>query len=296
VALPNLTFWATYEAIAQLGATPVLIDVDPDDLQLDLAELARAFESHRFAAAILVHLMGWASPRLAEIRQFCSDRGIELLEDGAQSYGVEVDGRSVYAGARVSTLSFYPAKVIGGCMDGGAVLTDDEALAGLVRRLCNHGRSTHFSYSHVGWSSRSGALQASWLLAMLRHADRLLADRRAWEARYRTALEPLRALARPHAPAPGVTGNGYLSVFALERHAHERIAGRLGAERISVGRVYPDPLSEQAPAQEALRVSELSASRAFCRRVINLPLFFGMTGEEHAHVCRAFARALREEA
>src|SRR5213075_1096267 len=71
VALPNLTFWATFEAVAALGATPVLVDVDPDDLQMSLAELKSAHEAHRFDAAMLVHLYGWASAQLREIRAFC---------------------------------------------------------------------------------------------------------------------------------------------------------------------------------------------------------------------------------
>src|SRR5688572_24396822 len=80
VALPNLTFWATFEAVAILGAIPVLIDVDPDDLQLSLAELRSAHDAHRFDAAMLVHLYGWTSARLREIRAFCKERNIALLE------------------------------------------------------------------------------------------------------------------------------------------------------------------------------------------------------------------------
>ncbi|MCC6528311.1 MAG: aminotransferase class I/II-fold pyridoxal phosphate-dependent enzyme [Polyangiaceae bacterium] len=294
VALPDLTFWATYEAVAQLGATPVLVDVD-EDLQLDLDELRRAHDAHRLDAVVLVHLMGWASARLGEIRAFCQERGLALVEDGAQAYGVEVAGAPVFAGARLSTLSFYPAKVIGGCMDGGAILTDDEALAGLVRKLCNHGRATHYSYSHVGWNSRMGGLQAAWLLAMLGHADEIVRTRRADEARFRERLAEVAPLARAYGPPAGVAGNGYLSVFALERAEHEAVARRLGELGVGVGRVYPETLSQQEPARQAPRASDLERSRDFCRRVVDLPLFYGMTAEEHAHVCQSFATVLRAE-
>ena len=294
VALPNLTFWATYEAVAQLGATAVLIDVDPEDLQMSLAELGVAFEQHRFDAAILVHLMGWASPRLAEIRRWCAERGIALLEDGAQSFGVEVDGAPVYAGAQLSTLSFYPAKVLGGCMDGGAILTDDETLAEHCRRLGNHGRTSHFGYAHVGWNSRMGGLQAAWLMQMLGHAPEILACRRTLLARYQAELAQSSARCRLHLPPAAVRGNGYLCVCTLERASHEAMARRLGEAGIGVGRVYPSTLADQAPARAALRASDLKHSRAFCRKVLNLPLYYAMSDEELGHVTDELGAALQQ--
>jgi dTDP-4-amino-4,6-dideoxygalactose transaminase len=292
VALPDLTFWATYEAVVQLGAIPLLLDVDRDDLQLDLEELRRAADAERLDAVILVHLMGWASPRLESIRAFCRERGIALVEDGAQAYGVELAGRSVFQGAELATLSFYPAKVLGGCMDGGAVVMRDESSAALARQLCNHGRSSHFGHERVGWKSRMSTLQATWLLAMLVHAESIVRDRRASEARYRAMAPELGGLVRAYGPPEEVSGNGYLSVWGLEREDHERVAAELKRAGIGVGRVYPATLSEQQPARAARRISALETSRAFCRRVINLPLFYGLHEAEIDHVAAAFRRAL----
>jgi UDP-2-acetamido-2-deoxy-ribo-hexuluronate aminotransferase len=294
VALPNLTFWATYEAVAQLGATPVLLDVD-EDLQMDLAELELACKTLKLDAAILVHLMGWATPRLAEVRRFCDQKGIALLEDGAQSFGVEVGGRSVYEGARISTLSFYPAKVIGGCMDGGAILTNDPALAELVRKLCNHGRATHYSYSHVGWNSRMGGVQAAWLLELLKHTDAILKNRRAMHDRSFELLEKHGSCIRRHGPPQGVLGNGYLTVCETLKHDAAVVAKRLSEAGVSTSKVYPETLDVQAPAAGAIRISELSRGREFCKRVINLPLFYGMTEEEVSYVHEALARVLAKE-
>lgn len=297
VALPNLTFWATYEAVAQLGATPVLIDIDPADLQIDIDEFKQVFAKARFDAAILVHLMGWATPRLAELRGFCRENGIALLEDGAQSYGVTVDGRSVYEGALVSTLSFYPAKVVGGCMDGGAIMTDDAQLAELIRKLCNHGRATHYTYSHIGWNSRMGGISAGWLAELLRHDAAILSSRRELEARYRRFFTAeLGDYVTPFGPPAGVTGNGYLSVCTLKRGSLEAVTAGLGAAGISVGRVYPETLDMQPPAAGALRFSSLEKGRLFCRSVINLPLFYGMTDAELERSQRVFAQLLREVA
>lgn len=300
VALPNLTFWATYEAVAQLGATAVLIDIDPAHLQLDFAEFKRAFETVRFDAAILVHLMGWATPQLAELRQFCRENGIALLEDGAQSYGVTVGGRSVYEGAQVSTLSFYPAKVVGGCMDGGAILTDDAQLAELIRKLCNHGRATHYTYSHIGWNSRMGGISAGWLAELLRHDQAILDSRRELEVNYRQFFtQELSDYVTPYGPPEGVQGNGYLSVCTLKNNrpgALEAVTAALTAAGISVGRVYPETLDMQPPAAGALRFSALEKGRAFCQSVLNLPLFYGMTAAELVRAQQGFAQSLREVA
>jgi len=289
VAVPNLTFWATYECIERLGATPVLVDVDPRTLQMDLNQLVRAHEQVGLQGAILVHLMGWATPLLAEFRAFCGDNGIALVEDGAQAYGVRVGGRSVFAGARWSTLSFYPAKVVGGCMNGGAILTDDPAQAALLRKLCNHGRATHYTYTHVGWNSRIGGMQAAWLLAVLDHDDTLLGRRRAIEAEYQSLFASLQGEVTAYGPPAGVEGNGYLSVCTLSRRALGEVTGRLAAEGISVGRVYPETLDMQPPASRALRIGGLANARDYCRSVVNLPLYFGMTDAQVEHVRAAFA-------
>jgi dTDP-4-amino-4,6-dideoxygalactose transaminase len=294
VAVPNLTFWATYEAVAQLGATPVLIDVDAGDLQMDLEELQAAHERIGLDAVVLVHLMGWASGRLEAFRRWCAERELPLVEDGAQSYGVEVGGRSVYSGARVATLSFYPAKVLGGCMDGGAITTNDASVAEAARNLCNHGRATHFSYSRVGWNSRMSGLQASWLSELLTHSDAILAQRRTFAQRYQALFAELGEQVVGHGPGAGVTENGYLAVCELRKGEPGQLGAALGNAGVGHGRVYPQTLDQQPPASGALRVSELARSRKFCERVLNLPLFYGMTDEQFNHVAGAFRAAVLE--
>ena len=144
MAIPNLTFWATFEAVVNVGATPVLLDIDPIDLQMDLGEFLRAHHSRRFDAVILAHLFGWCSAKLDEFRGICRDKRITLIEDGAQAFGVKFDGQSVFADADVATLSFHPAKLIGGIGDGGAVLTRSDRIAQRVSALANHGRTGHY--------------------------------------------------------------------------------------------------------------------------------------------------------
>jgi UDP-2-acetamido-2-deoxy-ribo-hexuluronate aminotransferase len=293
VALPNLTFWATFEAVVQLGATPVLVDVDPDDLQLSLSELKAAHDAHRFDAVMLVHLYGWASGQLREIRAFCKERSVGLLEDGAQCFGVEAFGRPVLADATVATLSFYPAKVVGGAMDGGAVTMQSAEHAALVRSLCNHGRSDHYSYAHVGWNSRMGGLQAAYLLRVLDEVPAILESRRATARWYRERLASMKGVC-VYGPPDGVVENGYLNVVTVDGKKGQDIVDGLKGAGIGAARTYPEPMDAQPPARAAGAIvhGDLRHSRRICESVVNLPLFYGIRDDEREAVAAAFAKVI----
>ncbi|MDB4936140.1 MAG: Pleiotropic regulatory protein, partial [Labilithrix sp.] len=276
VALPNLTFWATFEAVAQLGAVPVLVDIDPDDLHVDLDQLKAAHDAHRFDALMLVHLFGWTSSRLAEIRAFCKERDVAIVEDGAQCFGVQVAGKPVLAEAAVATLSFYPAKVVGGAMDGGAVTVQSKEHEAFLRSICNHGRSDHYSYAHVGWNSRMGGLQAAFLSRMLDKLPAILESRRATAAWYRERLAPVKGV-RVFGPPSGVVENGYLSVLTVEGKRGQEVVDALKAAGVGAARTYPETMDVQPPAKSAGAIAhgDLRHSKAFCEKVVNLPLFYG---------------------
>jgi UDP-2-acetamido-2-deoxy-ribo-hexuluronate aminotransferase len=284
VALPNLTFWATFEAVAQLGAVPVLVDIDPDDLQVSLDELRSAHDAHRFEALMLVHLFGWTSARLSEIRAFCKERGVAVVEDGAQCFGVEVSGKPVLAEADVATLSFYPAKVVGGAMDGGAVTVQTKEHEAFLRSICNHGRSDHYSYAHIGWNSRMGGLQAAFISRVLDEVPAILESRRTTAAWYRERLTTgaLAEKVRVYGPPAGVVENGYLSVLTVAGKRGQEVVDALKAAGIGAARTYPETMDVQPPARAAGAIThgDLRHSKAFCESVVNLPLFFGMRDDE----------------
>ena len=297
VALPNLTFWATFEAVVQLGAVPVLVDVDPDDLQVSLDELRSAHDAHRFEALMLVHLYGWTSGRLAEIRAFCKERSVAVVEDGAQCFGVQVGGEPVLAKADIATLSFYPAKVVGGAMDGGAVTVQSKEHEAFLRSICNHGRSDHYSYAHVGWNSRMGGLQAAFLSRVLDELPAILESRRTSAAWYRerfTSDAAAKNRVRVYGPPAGVVENGYLNVITVEGKRGQEVVDALKAAGIGAARTYPETMDVQPPAKAAGAIAhgELRHSRAFCEKVVNLPLFYGMRSDEHEAAARALFATL----
>lgn len=279
VAIPNLTFWATYEAVIQVGATPVLIDIDPNDLQMSFDELKDVASHTHLDAVILVHLMGWTSSKLFEFRSFCEKSGIYLLEDGAQAYGVQVGGESVFSNTKISTLSFYPAKVFGGVMDGGAILVRDVNLANKCRSLCNHGRRDHYSYEYVGWNSRMSALQAAYLTISIRTISEKIASRVEALKCYKSLLEPYSELIKFYDSPQTILGNGYLAVVETKLDG-QFLSNELKKRGVNCGRVYPETIDEQKPASGAIKFSNLKYSKSFASRVINLPLFAGITIEQ----------------
>ena len=285
VALPNLTFWATFEAVAQLGAVPVLVDIDPDDLQVSFEQLKAAHDAHRFEAVLLVHLYGWTTGRLHEIRAFCKERNVQLVEDGAQCFGVEAYGEPVLAKAMLGTLSFYPAKVVGGAMDGGAITVQSKEHETYLRSICNHGRSDHYSYAHVGWNSRMGGLQAAFLTRVLDELPSILASRRETAAWYRERLasgSETRKKVRVYGPPPGIVENGYLNVITVAGRKAQEIVDALKAKGVGAARTYPETMDIQPPAKEAgaIAFGDLKHSKSFCDNVVNLPLFYGMREDE----------------
>jgi UDP-2-acetamido-2-deoxy-ribo-hexuluronate aminotransferase len=288
VAMPNMTFWAPYEAVVQVGAEPILIDSDPDDLQMCFDEFQEAHERFRFDAAILVHLFGWGSSQLAAYRAFCGENHIILIEDGAQCFGARYDGEPLIANATVGTLSFYPAKVLGASGDAGAITANDIKVGDRIRALCNHGRAGHYTYDYVGFNSRLGALQARFLLRVLDLMPEILASRRRAEAFYQEFFRDHEDLCRVYRCPEGMTSNGYLSVLTMKRTTGDEVVRELSKLGIGAARTYPQTLNLQPPARKAIKASDLRISREFSQKVVNLPLFSFITIEE----CQAAAEAL----
>lgn len=293
VALPNVTFWATWETIVHTGATPLLVDIDPDDLQMSFDQFVQAHDRYRFRAAVLPHLFGWCTQRLHDFRTFCQDRGIALIEDGAQAFGVRTaEDTSVFEDAETITLSFFPAKVIGGITDGGAVLTKRARTTDTVRLLANHGRIGHYDHALAGFNARMNTINAAWLLRALDHTDHVIQKRRELSGFY----ENLR-----HAEnSPYLTtrafgfagGNSYLHVITCPVNA-EPLVAKLAAQGVGCGRVYPKPISAQLGADHGLRFGDLEHSYDFCQRVLNLPLWYGMKGSDVYDSVNTLDKALR---
>ena len=300
VALPNLTFWATFEAVAQLGAVPVLVDIDPDDLHVSLDELRAAHDAHRFEALMLVHLFGWTSSRLLEIRAFCKERSIALVEDGAQCFGVEAFGKPVLADAG-SRDALVLSRQGGGRRDGRR--RHHHAVEGArdVPPLHLQPRSLRSLFVRARRLELAhGRPPGGVPLARARRAAR---DPRVASQRPRvgTASASPGCEARQGGPRlrsgdrrPGIVENGYLNVLTVEGKRGQDVVDALKAKGIGAARTYPETMDVQPPAKAAGAIAhgDLQRSKAFCEKVVNLPLFFGIREDEREAVIAALSSVL----
>jgi dTDP-3-amino-3,4,6-trideoxy-alpha-D-glucose transaminase len=236
VIVPSFTFYASAEAIPPTGATPVFCDVDPETFCVT-PETVRAAMTSKTRAVIVVHLFGNVAP-VAEIEAL----GVPVVEDAAQAAGSRApDGRRAGALGTIATFSFFPSKNLGAFGDGGAVVTDDDALAEQVRMLRFHGSRDKVTYEHVGYNSRLDELQAAILRAQLPHLETWSAGRRAAETHYRDAgLAELAALPRP------VSGSAPAwHLFVIRHPRADELAGALQRAGIGQKAYYRVPVHRQ---------------------------------------------------
>ncbi|MDH5655562.1 MAG: DegT/DnrJ/EryC1/StrS family aminotransferase [Spirochaetia bacterium] len=286
VLVPDSTFWATFEAVVNVSADPVTVDINRNDLQMDYDLFCEAVTKFKPKAAILVHLYGWGSAKLSDFRKFAKENNVLLIEDGAQSYGVTYKGESIYKNALSSTISFYPAKVLGAAGDAGAVLTSNDAIAEKVRSLGNHGREAHYAHGSVGWNSRIDTMQAAYLNLALKHFSSRMKSRQDTAKKYRDILSSMNIMTV--APPEGYVENGYLNVTIHEASRREELKKILGDKGIGFGIVYPGPVSEQKGASDYIK-AKVGGENAkwLSESVLNLPLFPYMTDSEFDEVISA---------
>ncbi|MFL5969044.1 MAG: DegT/DnrJ/EryC1/StrS family aminotransferase [Gaiellaceae bacterium] len=261
VICPAFTFYATAEAIARRGATPVFADVDGSTMNLDPEDVAARI-TERTRAIIAVHLFGRPAP-VAELVQL----GVPVIEDAAQAFGSPEIARSGIA----STFSFYPTKNLFALGDGGLVSTDDPGLAERVRMLRFHGSRDKVDFELLGYNSRLDELQAAVLRIFLQELDGWVAARREAAARYSDL--GLGAVCELPEDEPG---HAY-HLFVCRSPERERIRAALNEAGIGSAVYYTTPLHLQ-PALAYLEYSSgsLPVTEQLARENFSVPLWAGI--------------------
>ncbi|MEW6583341.1 MAG: DegT/DnrJ/EryC1/StrS family aminotransferase [Actinomycetota bacterium] len=281
------TFYATAEAIARIGATPVFADVDPDTACLDADSVAERI-TDATKAIIPVHIFGQPAD-MTPLLTLAAENGLSVIEDAAQAFGASDGEWEVGTMGDVATFSFFPTKNLPGIGDGGMVVCRDETLAERVRRLRFHGSKDKVVFDEVGYNSRLDELQAAIVRIFLGEVDAWNDGRRqaaAWYAE--EGLGDVMAL-------PVERGDArHIYHLYMARHAErDRLRQALGAEGVSSAVYYGIPLHLQ-PVFAHLGYAEgsLPVAEEHARTALALPMHPHLTREQVASVVAAVRRAL----
>ena len=285
------TFAATAEVIALLGAKPVFVDIEPDTCNLD-PTLVEAAITLKTRAIMPVSLYGQVAD-MAEVNAIAARHQLPVIEDAAQSFGATYRGGHSGHLSTVGCTSFFPSKPLGCYGDGGALFTDDDALAQAAREIRVHGQSARYTHTRVGLGGRMDTLQCAVVLAKLPRFDWELQRRRELGARYHQLLAPL---AERH------PGFGLLTVrpdrdsvwgqYTVFVPARAKVQAALQAAGIPTAVHYPKPLHHQAAYAAFCCPDCCPHSVAAAARVMSLPMSPDLSEADQDRVVAALADAL----
>lgn len=280
---------ATVCAIERAGATPVLVDIDPDSYTIDPGAV-RAAVTTRTKAIVPVHLYGHPA-ELGELGEIAHQHNLLLIEDCAQAHGARYRGRPVGTFGHLAAFSFYPTKNLGAFGDGGSVLTADPELAKRVRGLRNYGQAQRYRHDGPGVNSRLDEMQAALLRVGLAKLDAHNAERRALAARYSDFLEVV--------TVPGVRGDveHVYHLYVIRHPERDWLRDRLHERGVGTLIHYPIPVHLQsAYAHLGLRRGSLPVTERAADEILSLPMYPGLSPAQADTVMAAVNACRRKEA
>lgn len=278
VFVPDFTFFATGEIIPSVGATPVFVDVDADTFNMDPSSLEAAIKhiidegDFKPAAAIPVDLFGLPAnfPRILEI---ANTYNLRVIEDGAQGFGGAIGQRRACSFGHAATTSFFPAKPLGCYGDGGAIFTDDEELASIIRSMKVHGKGSHkYENIRIGMNSRLDTIQAAILIEKFKAFQEYeLSKLDEIRFKYSSALQEY--VETPFIPKGYMTCNAQYTIKLPTVERRDKLANYLGTKRIPSMIYYPIPMSQQkAFSAIAATPVSLDVTSELCGTVLSLPM------------------------
>lgn len=285
VITPGFTYIATAETVALLGAKPVYVDIDPNNYTLDPQLLERAI-SEKTKAIIPVSLYGQCAD-FDVINEIAARHKIPVIEDAAQSFGATYKGRRSCNLSTIACTSFFPSKPLGCYGDGGAIFTNDEALATVIRQIARHGQERRYHHVRVGVNSRLDTLQAAVLLEKLAiFSDEI-------EARQRVASEYDRLLKEANISTPLIEdfNTSVYAQYTVCVEGRESLQKKLLEHGIPTVVHYPVPLNKQIAVKDDQAF--LPVGDQVADKVLSLPMHPYMQKSEIERIVSVFV-AVRE--
>ena len=284
VITADFTFAATVEVIALLGLTPVLVDVDKDTFNINIEAIRKAI-TPKTKAIVPVHLYGRPA-NMEAIMQIAKEYNLYVIEDNAQAIGADFtwsDGRKQKVGTigHVGATSFFPSKNLGCYGDGGAIFTNDDELAHILRGIVNHGMYIRYHHDVVGVNSRLDSLQACVLRAKLPHLDSYNQKRREAARLYTEGLQGNPNIITPEIPQGDTSHVFHQYTIRILGGKRDALAEHLTKHGIPFGIYYPIPLHKQkAYGDSRYREVDFPATNELVQEVISLPMHTELDKEQ----------------
>jgi UDP-2-acetamido-2-deoxy-ribo-hexuluronate aminotransferase len=297
VITTSFTFIATAEVIALLKLTPVLVDVDPDTFNIDPAAIEKAI-TPKTKAIVPVHLFGQCAP-MEEIMEIAGKHKLHVIEDACQSIGADYyfsDGSSKKSGtiSEIGCTSFFPSKNLGCYGDGGAIFTNDDDLAKMIRVVVNHGMTVRYYHDYVGVNSRLDSIQAAVLKVKLQYLDEYAKKRRAAADFYDKAFSGNPKL---KIPARYQKSNHVFHQYTLLTKDVDRkgILDYMASKDIPVMVYYPVPLHlQKAYLDPRYKPGDFPVTEALSNSVISLPMHTELDQEQLTFITESLLEFLKK--
>ena len=269
------SFIATVEAIAQVGATPVFVDIEPDTYTMDWRQLEGALSEHT-RAIIPVHLYGHPAD-MQPILDFAQEHGLRVIEDASQAHGAMYQGKRVGSFGDIACFSLYCSKNLGAYGEAGICLTSDAELAGSLRILRDHGSRIRYQHEILGVNARMDEIQAAILNVKMAYLDRWNEQRQAHAQVYSEQLQDsVEAIPMVREGASHV-----FYVYVAQVRERDQVHQYLSEQGIGSGIHYPTPIHLQPACQHyGYTRGMLPITEAVCERIISLPMYPELTSEQ----------------
>lgn len=313
VTVPH-TFIATTEAISQAGALPEFVDIDERTYNMDPEKLREYLETQctmepsgklisrrsgrPVTAVVPVHIYGQVAD-MDPIMELADRYRLILVEDACQAHGAEYfskkQNRWLKAGSigRAAAFSFYPGKNLGACGEGGAVTTQDAAIAAEIRMLRDHGQAKKYYHDIEGYNGRLDSIQAGLLHVKLRHLAKWTAQRREHAAEYNRLLAKEEAVILPYEPA---WSRAVYHLYVIRVEDREGVMAHLKDAGIATGIHYPIPLHlQKAYASMGYKQGDFPICEKVALQIVSLPMFPQLTAEQQSRVAAELAQFVRGE-
>lgn len=282
VITPGFTYIATAETVALLGAKPVYVDIDPRTYNLD-PQLLEAAITPRTKAIIPVSLYGQCADFDA-INAVAARHGIPVIEDAAQSFGATYKGKRSCNLTTIACTSFFPSKPLGCYGDGGAIFTNDDELAKIIRQIARHGQDRRYHHVRVGVNSRLDTLQAVILLPKLQLFSEELELRQTVAKRYDELLNEIGITSTPYIEAYNTSA---YAQYTIQVESREQLQVKLKGAGIPTAIHYPIPLNKQPAVADS--VVELPVGDQMAEAVMSLPMHSYLVEEDQQKIIKALA-------